>query len=452
MSGLLPPNPLSYEGQVVVPFINRKGPPTTANNKFSIPTVWVDTVGEDAYILVSVSLGVATWVPIGGVPGQVNTLTGNSGGAVSPTADNINVVGDGSTIEIVGDPGTSTLTASTTGAIATSYQTDSGTAVASGGVLTINGTNGITTSGSGSTVVIDLTNPVTVPHGGTGVVSNTAYSVLCGGTVSTNPIQSVASVGTSGQVLTSNGAGTLPTFQDNSAVSGFTSIAAQSFTTPGAFTYTPTAGMQYVIVELCGGGGGSGGISLGNATTAASAGGGAAAYAKFILTAAQVGVSLSGSVGSAGTAGAAGNNPGGNGGNTTLATSSSWTVSGGSLSSGVAGSNTMVTSNGGVGGTVTTGTGTVLLTVTGQNGGNSTASENVTIALPGSGGGSPLGSGGIGSVLLFANFPASSSAIAGSQYGGGASGCAGQYVGGGTSNIAGAAGASGIAIFTEFCS
>lgn len=52
-----------------------------------------------------------------------------------------------------------------------------------------------------------------VAGGGTGVTSNTAYSVLCGGTTSTNPIQSVASVGSSGQVLTSNGAGALPTFQ-----------------------------------------------------------------------------------------------------------------------------------------------------------------------------------------------------------------------------------------------
>ena len=55
--------------------------------------------------------------------------------------------------------------------------------------------------------------PLTVSNGGTGVVSNTSYAVLCGGTSSTNPIQSVASVGTAGQVLTSNGAGALPTFQ-----------------------------------------------------------------------------------------------------------------------------------------------------------------------------------------------------------------------------------------------
>jgi len=52
-----------------------------------------------------------------------------------------------------------------------------------------------------------------VAGGGTGVVSNTAYAVLCGGTTGTGAIQSVASVGSSGQVLTSNGAGALPTFQ-----------------------------------------------------------------------------------------------------------------------------------------------------------------------------------------------------------------------------------------------
>jgi hypothetical protein len=52
-----------------------------------------------------------------------------------------------------------------------------------------------------------------VAGGGTGVTSNTAYAVLCGGTTGTGAIQSVASVGSSGQVLTSNGAGALPTFQ-----------------------------------------------------------------------------------------------------------------------------------------------------------------------------------------------------------------------------------------------
>ncbi len=52
-----------------------------------------------------------------------------------------------------------------------------------------------------------------VANFGTGVQSNTAYAVLCGGTTSTNPIQSIATVGTAAEVFTSNGAGALPTFQ-----------------------------------------------------------------------------------------------------------------------------------------------------------------------------------------------------------------------------------------------
>lgn len=60
---------------------------------------------------------------------------------------------------------------------------------------------------------ISLTTALTVPNGGIGVASTTAYAVICGGTTSTAALQSIASVGTSGQLLTSNGPGALPTFQ-----------------------------------------------------------------------------------------------------------------------------------------------------------------------------------------------------------------------------------------------
>ena len=59
----------------------------------------------------------------------------------------------------------------------------------------------------------NTSNPVTVAQGGTGDASVTAYAVLCGGTTSTGAVQSVSGVGTSGQVLTSNGASALPTWQ-----------------------------------------------------------------------------------------------------------------------------------------------------------------------------------------------------------------------------------------------
>lgn len=85
----------------------------------------------------------------------------------------------------------------------------------------------ITDNGAGSTVVLSLpqniattstptfagltlTNPLTVPNGGTGAGTFTDGGVLIGN--GTGAIQ-VTSAGTSGQVLTSNGAGVDPTFQ-----------------------------------------------------------------------------------------------------------------------------------------------------------------------------------------------------------------------------------------------
>ncbi len=77
--------------------------------------------------------------------------------------------------------------------------------------------SGITTATTRTLTVQDANGTIAlsgVANFGTGVQSNTAFAVLCGGTTATNPIQSIASVGTANQVLTSNGAGALPTFQN----------------------------------------------------------------------------------------------------------------------------------------------------------------------------------------------------------------------------------------------
>lgn len=101
--------------------------------------------------------------------------------------------------------------------------------------LTITGSP-ITTSGTlGFTL-----NTVTVPKGGTGLTSATAYAVLTGGTTSTGAFQSIASVGTSGQVLTSNGAGALPSFQSVSGTGTVTSIIAGTGLSGGTITTSGT--------------------------------------------------------------------------------------------------------------------------------------------------------------------------------------------------------------------
>jgi hypothetical protein len=52
-----------------------------------------------------------------------------------------------------------------------------------------------------------------VDQGGTGLSTATAYSVVFAGTTGTGAFQAAAGPGTATHVLTSNGAGALPTFQ-----------------------------------------------------------------------------------------------------------------------------------------------------------------------------------------------------------------------------------------------
>lgn len=160
--------------------------------------------------------------------------------------------------------------------------TDSGTVTASGGTISAVGGGNITTTGAGSTLTIKVSGTTNhnvqvgnasgtltsvapsatsgvplisqgaaadpafgtavVAGGGTGDTSFTAYAVICGGTTSTNPLQSIAGVGTSGQLLTSNGAGALPTFQNAAAssisITGNTggALTGNSFTFSGGTT------------------------------------------------------------------------------------------------------------------------------------------------------------------------------------------------------------------------
>ncbi len=85
-----------------------------------------------------------------------------------------------------------------------------------------------------------------VAGGGTGLATATAYAVLCGGTTATGAFQSIASVGTSGQILTSNGAGMLPTFQPASGTSITITGDSGGGLTAGSFTFTGgTTGLTF---------------------------------------------------------------------------------------------------------------------------------------------------------------------------------------------------------------
>lgn len=111
---LAPQNPLSYMG-VKPPrppnVINENRAPTTLDTNYDEGTEWVDSNAIMIYFLADVNGNTATWIPLGGGVVDVQSLTGNSGGQVFPTAGNINVLGDNASgINVVGTPASSLLT------------------------------------------------------------------------------------------------------------------------------------------------------------------------------------------------------------------------------------------------------------------------------------------------------------------------------------------------------
>ena len=95
----------------------------------------------------------------------------------------------------------------------------------------------------------NVTGIVAVLNGGTGGTTATAYAVITGGTSSTTSFQSVAGLGSSGQALTSNGAGTRPSWQQT-----FTGLM-EPLASPVTFSASPysAAAGQYVPVDTTSG-------------------------------------------------------------------------------------------------------------------------------------------------------------------------------------------------------
>lgn len=159
--------------------------------------------------LTTTSSGVPAWIAL--TDGQL--VVGSTAG--SPAAATISA---GSGISVTNASNSITIAATNAGTV-TSVSGTTNRITSTGGatpVIDISasyvGQSSLTTLGTVSSGVWNGT-AVTVPYGGTGDASFTAYSVICGGTTSTGVLQSVSGVGTSGQVLTSNGASALPTWQ-----------------------------------------------------------------------------------------------------------------------------------------------------------------------------------------------------------------------------------------------
>lgn len=87
--------PFYSGGQVPNPpnVILKAGAPSTGNIDNQVGTLYVDTTANAMYALVDVTGSTATWAVLGGGSSDVNTLTGDSGGAISPTGGTITLAG-----------------------------------------------------------------------------------------------------------------------------------------------------------------------------------------------------------------------------------------------------------------------------------------------------------------------------------------------------------------------
>lgn len=135
----------------------------------------------------------------GGAP--IETLTGNTGGPVGPTGQNINIIGAGA-ITVAGNPGTSTLTISQSGTIASNYTADVGTASPSANNINVFGGHGMNTSATGDTITLNLDNAITlgdvsaITPGDPALVAQTGSIVISAGnlelpTTTTNALEGV---------------------------------------------------------------------------------------------------------------------------------------------------------------------------------------------------------------------------------------------------------------------
>lgn len=142
--------PDSYQGLNPVqnpPIIKATRVPGTLDRRYKVGTVWINTSTNQAWFLTSVSAGSATWALASPGASDVDTLTGDSGGALSPVGGNITLAG-GTNITTAGAGSTITFNLDAAITLATS--------VTSALYTTAAGTDLLITSVAGQNVVIKM--------------------------------------------------------------------------------------------------------------------------------------------------------------------------------------------------------------------------------------------------------------------------------------------------------
>jgi len=428
--------------RALAPIVLSTSDPTSSDYLYPIGQTWVNTSSTDYFVLVNVTGTTANWDLISTGSGTFVTVTPDSGGAVSPTAGNLNAFGSGS-ITTVGNPGTSTVTTQLTGltnhavlvGAGTTTITKVGPTATTGQVLQ----NNAAADPSYSTATYPSTTTINQILYSSANNTVTGLTTAIDGVVITSHtgVPSVLANGTAGQVLTAN-TGSPPSWQGAGA-GDIASVVIQTLTVTG--NYTPSANLLYAVVEILGGGAAGGGSrATGAGEYSVGGGGGAGEYARGVYSLAQIqaaagwtGTALPFAIGAGGTGVAAGT--GNTGGTTTFGTAPLLSAIGGT-----GGTSGLVQMTGfysqGLSGTGGTGGTGGSFRSRGSNGATAIMFSTAGAASDGTGGSTLYGSGG--SVY---------SATAAAGYGAGGFG---NVSANGTGALAGSTGAPGVIIITEY--
>jgi len=177
-------NPLAYLGvRAVNPpnVIQSSRAPTSSDVGYQIGTLWIDTITQAAYELCGYTSGVPGWVVLGGGSSDVSTLTGDSGGAISPTGGNINLLGTANQITTTGSG--STITWSLPSAITTPGSLTTTTTLTGGTGITATTGNIVATAGNISTTAGSISSHTTLTAG-TGITATTGNITATNGNLS----------------------------------------------------------------------------------------------------------------------------------------------------------------------------------------------------------------------------------------------------------------------------
>lgn len=156
--------------------------PTSADKAYVKGTLWLDTADSSAFMWP----GSGNWIALGsGTTGAIVTLTGGSGGAISPLAGNISILGTASQLTSTGSAGGHSITFSipavfiAPGSIASSTTITSGTAIVATTTLTAG--TGITATTGNITASAGAVNAATSMTATAGDITATLGNVIING-------------------------------------------------------------------------------------------------------------------------------------------------------------------------------------------------------------------------------------------------------------------------------